>query len=240
MLVQRLADARRRCRGRRSRTRRRTAAARRPASCRAQRGEIAHQRLRAVRRVARVRHAACSCDRAARWRRAAHRATRRSALRSSRARAASVPRRRSCPASHARRGSWKIVRPDREAAAGAARTRAARSPRASVDSGCVEPEQQRRRGNTDRARRSARRPPAIATAPSARASTTRDRCRGCTGASSRAARCRSSRGTCLRRDDLEQQFVAARLHGVVQRAHLRFLLEPMHRRDRRGGTAPGT
>ena len=28
-------------------------------------------------------------------------------------------------------------------------------------------------------------------------------------------------------NDLQQQLVAARLHGVVQRAQLRFLLEPM-------------
>ena len=42
-----------------------------------------------------------------------------------------------------------------------------------------------------------------------------------------AARCRGARGSVLRRNDLEQQLVPARLHGVVERADLRLLLEPV-------------
>ena len=45
---------------------------------------------------------------------------------------------------------------------------------------------------------------------------------------------------CLRRNDLEQQLVAARLHGVVERAHLRFLLEPIVDRVVRDGSGRGT
>ena len=112
--------------------------------------------------------------------------TRRSAPRNSRARRVTRSASSIAPASHARAGSWKIVRPDGEAAA-LRLPAASAKPRASV----VDRRAQAQQHDAAAIRvalgdqRVDRRPLAGRTA--AAASTTRDRCRGCRAASSRAA-----------------------------------------------------
>ena len=153
MRVQRLAQRRRRCRGRRSPTRRRTAATSLPALARALRGEIAHQRLRhrqpdrALRRTRRLLRSSC----------VAPAATRRSAPRNSPRACVDQPRVVDAAGEPRARGLGEQRAADGEAAA-----RCAMPPR------CGESLHQlrrparsapaaRRRGNTGRARRSAHR-----------------------------------------------------------------------------------
>ena len=91
----------------------------------------------------------------------APRATRRSALRSSPRTAATSPASSIAPASHARAGSWKIVRPTAKPRHVVLAARRAKPARQRVD-GARSGRAARRRGSTDRARRSARRSPATA------------------------------------------------------------------------------
>ena len=115
-------------------------------------------------------------------------------------------------------GAWKIVRPT-------AKPRHVRARRGVAEA--LAPARRRRRSSPSSSDAAAvrialgdqrvdRLP--LRGAASARASTTRDRCRGCRGASSRGRPSSSARGSALRRNDLEQQLVPARLHRVVQRA----------------------
>ncbi len=122
---------------------------------------------------------------------------------------------------------------DSEATARAACLRVAKSGRPALRCSHSGPAL-RRRGNAGRARRSARRRRATAPATSARASTTRDRCRGCTGASTRAAPCpRRAADACRGMISSNSSWPLA-WTASYKRANLRLLLEPMLDRHRPG------